>query len=85
MLTVLQHTTEPLQSKETNGTSSFDHAAAGATRERKPYDYGQSSVSQGPGSVLMMNAGGNPLAHWRTNEEHRLAAFGGEFQPGLYA
>jgi len=29
--------------------------------------------------------GGNPLAHWKTNEEHRLAAFGGEFQPGLYA
>jgi len=29
--------------------------------------------------------GGNPLAHWRTNEDHRLPAFGGDFQPGLYA
>ncbi|KAF2751732.1 GPR/FUN34 family protein-like protein [Sporormia fimetaria CBS 119925] len=29
--------------------------------------------------------GGNPLAHWRTNEENRLTAFGGDFQPGLYA
>lgn len=51
-----------------NGTSSLDHAAAGTTKQRKPYDYG-----------------GNPLAHWRTNESNRLAAFGGEFQPGLYA
>ncbi|KAF2840490.1 hypothetical protein M501DRAFT_931274 [Patellaria atrata CBS 101060] len=38
------------------------------TKERKPYDYG-----------------GNPLAHIATNDpEMRLAAFGGEFQPGLY-
>lgn len=29
--------------------------------------------------------GGNPLAHWRTHEDNRLAAFGGDFQPGLYA
>ncbi|PSN69903.1 glyoxylate pathway regulator [Corynespora cassiicola Philippines] len=37
-------------------------------KERRPYDYG-----------------GNPLAHVRTNDpELRLAAFGGEFQPGLY-
>ncbi|KAF2643246.1 hypothetical protein P280DRAFT_488335 [Massarina eburnea CBS 473.64] len=41
---------------------------AGHTMERKPYDYG-----------------GNPLAHVRTNDpEMRLAAFGGDFQPGLY-
>jgi hypothetical protein len=41
---------------------------SGAAKERKPYDYG-----------------GNPLAHVRTNDpELRLAAFGGEFQPGLY-
>lgn len=33
----------------------------------------------------MNDYGGNPLAHWRTNEEHRLVAFGGELQPGLYA
>lgn len=42
--------------------------ATPATKERKPFDYG-----------------GNPLAHVRTNDpELRLAAFGGEFQPGLY-
>lgn len=28
--------------------------------------------------------GGNPLFHAHTNGEPRLAAFGGEFQPGLY-
>lgn len=41
---------------------------AAGHKERKAYDYG-----------------GNPLAHVRTNDpELRLAAFGGEFQPGLY-
>ncbi|KAF2110366.1 GPR1/FUN34/yaaH family-domain-containing protein [Lophiotrema nucula] len=55
--------------KETNGTSSVDHNAGHAARERKPYDYG-----------------GNPLAHFLTNNpEARLPAFGGDFQPGLYA
>lgn len=28
--------------------------------------------------------GGNPLAHVHTGESARLAAFGGELQPGLY-
>jgi succinate-acetate transporter protein len=43
--------------------------AGGVARERKPYDYG-----------------GNPLAHFATNNpEARLPAFGGDFQPGLYA
>ena len=28
--------------------------------------------------------GGNPLAHMNTGESARYAAFGGEFQPGLY-
>ncbi|KAF1834201.1 hypothetical protein BDW02DRAFT_598441 [Decorospora gaudefroyi] len=55
----------------TNGTSAHDHAAAnsaGIHKQRSPYDYG-----------------GNPLAHVATNDpEMRLAAFGGEFQPGLY-
>jgi succinate-acetate transporter protein len=53
---------------DTNGIGAHDHAASGAHKERKPYDYG-----------------GNPLAHVRTNDpDMRLAAFGGEFQPGLY-
>jgi len=30
------------------------------------------------------NYGGNPLAHQNTGDSARLAAFGGEFQPGLY-
>lgn len=43
-------------------------AATDAAAARRPYDYG-----------------GNPLAHIATNDPSlRLAAFGGEFQPGLY-
>lgn len=30
------------------------------------------------------NYGGNPLAHINTGDSARLAAFGGELQPGLY-
>jgi succinate-acetate transporter protein len=54
---------------ENNGVPSAVDQAQ-AHKERKPYDYG-----------------GNPLAHYRTNEEYnaRLPAFGGDFQPGLYA
>ena len=51
-------------------SNGIDYATngAGTTHQRKPYDYG-----------------GNPLAHVATNDpELRLAAFGGEFQPGLY-
>merc|ERR1711964_228183 len=61
----------PSFDKNTNGTSATDHAAvngAGLPKQRVPYDYG-----------------GNPLAHVATNDpDLRLAAFGGEFQPGLY-
>ncbi|KAH6852410.1 glyoxylate pathway regulator [Alternaria sp. MG1] len=61
----------PSFEKTTNGTSAMDHAAvngAGLPKQRAPYDYG-----------------GNPLAHVATNDpDLRLAAFGGEFQPGLY-
>jgi hypothetical protein len=61
----------PSFEKNTNGTSAMDHAAvngAGLPKQRVPYDYG-----------------GNPLAHVATNDpDLRLAAFGGEFQPGLY-
>jgi hypothetical protein len=32
-----------------------------------------------------MDPGGNPLAHYKTNDpDARMAAFGGDFQPGLY-
>jgi len=60
----------PSMEKNHNGTSALDHAAqnGGGAKQRAPYDYG-----------------GNPLAHIATNDpELRLAAFGGEFQPGLY-
>ena len=53
-----------------NGINALDHAApnGAAPKQRVPYDYG-----------------GNPLAHVATNDpELRLAAFGGDFQPGLY-
>lgn len=52
----------------TNAVNGHDHANGAAT-QRKPYDYG-----------------GNPLAHVHTNsaDSVRLAAFGGELQPGLY-
>lgn len=57
-----------LGQKELNGASGYDHAATALPGQRKPYDYG-----------------GNPLAHIATNNpDMRLAAFGGEFQPGLY-
>jgi hypothetical protein len=51
-------------------SNGIDYATngTGTAHQRKPYDYG-----------------GNPLAHVATNDpELRLAAFGGEFQPGLY-
>jgi hypothetical protein len=55
--------------KEAHGIGATDHAHNGALpKQRVPYDYG-----------------GNPLAHVATNDSNmRLAAFGGEFQPGLY-
>lgn len=68
MATATEHTATTTGTADPNGTSVTDHAAGGHHKERKPYDYG-----------------GNPLAHVRTNDpDLRLAAFGGEFQPGLY-
>lgn len=68
MATATEHSTATT-ADATNGTSGLDHTHnAGITKERKAYDYG-----------------GNPLAHYKTNDpDARLAAFGGEFQPGLY-
>jgi succinate-acetate transporter protein len=64
------HPTEPVFSKESNGAGS---AAA---------DHAHGGVTR---ERKPYDYGGNPLAHWRTHEDHRLAAFGGDFQPGLYA
>lgn len=60
---------EPLHPKVTNGTSSIDHAPPGGVTRDRK----------------PYDYGGNPLAHWRTNEQNHLPAFGGDFQPGLYA
>lgn len=56
------------EAEKSFGTNGIDHAN-GTAKARKPYDYG-----------------GNPLYHAHTNsaDSARLAAFGGELQPGLY-
>jgi hypothetical protein len=56
------------EAEKSFGNGVNGHDHAGAT-QRKPYDYG-----------------GNPLYHAHTNsaDSARLAAFGGELQPGLY-
>lgn len=56
-----------------------DAAAAQATGAEKPLN-GQNATGRHG-----YNYGGNPLAHVATNDPNlQLAAFGGEFQPGLY-
>jgi len=70
MATALEHNNVARGPSVDKETNGIDYATngAGTTQQRKPYDYG-----------------GNPLAHVATNDpELRLAAFGGEFQPGLY-
>jgi len=53
---------------EKNRTSALDHQNSVPAKKRAPYDYG-----------------GNPLAHIATNDSQmRMAAFGGDLQPGLY-
>jgi len=42
------------------------------------------AVGNGPTEQRRRDYGGNPLAHTNTGESARFAAFGGEFQPGLY-
>ncbi|KAF2632812.1 hypothetical protein BU25DRAFT_329773 [Macroventuria anomochaeta] len=58
----------PSVDKETSGIDYAQNGNNNLPKQRVPYDYG-----------------GNPLAHVATNDpDLRLAAFGGEFQPGLY-
>lgn len=63
--------TDPPMKDATNATATGAEKDLNGTDHagaRRPYDYG-----------------GNPLAHLATNDPNvRLAAFGGEFQPGLY-
>lgn len=68
------HTTtaaDPALNKEfVNESDSHDHAA-------------QNGVNN-PTARRPYDYGGNPLAHQNTGDSARFAAFGGEFQPGLY-
>ncbi|KAH8682521.1 GPR1/FUN34/yaaH family-domain-containing protein [Xylariales sp. PMI_506] len=43
-----------------------------------------SEANGGAAAVNRYDYGGNPMAHIHSSGEGRLAAFGGEFQPGLY-
>ncbi|KAF2717597.1 hypothetical protein K431DRAFT_315611 [Polychaeton citri CBS 116435] len=54
-------------------TSSHDHAHQEHAKQRKQHEH------------LYGAYGGNPLARVDTSDSVRLAAFGGDFQPGLYA
>lgn len=63
------HTGPVPHTNATNGTSTLDHAGAEGVHKERK----------------PYDYGGNPLAHYRTNDpDLRLTAFGGEFQPGLY-
>ncbi|KAH8594782.1 GPR1/FUN34/yaaH family-domain-containing protein [Bisporella sp. PMI_857] len=65
-------TVDPALNKEyTNATTHQDHAVQNGqnlTQEQRP----------------RYDYGGNPLARLNTGDSARFAAFGGEFQPGLY-
>lgn len=62
-----------LHDKEANGVGSHDHA------HHHGHEGGVAKERR------PYDYGGNPLAHFRTNEpDARLTAFGGDFQPGLY-
>jgi len=65
-------TADPALNKDhLNGSDSQDHAALN----------GQNLTHE---QRARRDYGGNPLAHMHTGESARNAAFGGEFQPGLY-
>jgi len=64
-------TADPALNKEyINTTDNHDHAANNGVN--------------GTPAQRRFDYGGNPLAHANTGESARFAAFGGEFQPGLY-
>lgn len=63
-------------------TDSTDHAL----KQEEAIHTGQATGINGQeaAAVHRNNYGGNPLAHLNTGDSARYAAFGGEFQPGLY-
>jgi hypothetical protein len=66
--------TEETSPKIIKETETHDHAAA----------TGVNGQNLTPEQRARWDYGGNPLAHLNTGESARYAAFGGEFQPGLY-
>ena len=68
MATTTSTTDTTLNKDYNNGTIAHDHAA----------------INNGVHTQRRFDYGGNPLAHQNTGESARFAAFGGEFQPGLY-
>lgn len=73
MATTTSTTDAGLNKEYNNGTDSHDHA--GINNAGNP---------NGVNAQRRFDYGGNPLAHTNTGESARFAAFGGEFQPGLY-
>ncbi len=61
---------DPSINKEYNSSATQDHA--------------NGVIGANPQQRARSDYGGNPLAHINTGDSARFAAFGGEFQPGLY-
>lgn len=75
-------TTDVAANKEyTNGNSAHrDHYDGSTTNGSNPNVHQNENTTQ----QRRFDYGGNPLAHVHTGQSARLAAFGGDFQPGLY-
>jgi hypothetical protein len=63
-------------------TETTDHALK--QEDTLPTGQATGINGQDAAAVHRSNYGGNPLAHLNTGDSARYAAFGGEFQPGLY-
>ena len=63
-------------------TTAYDHNPASPANNMEKD--GPSSHDHATKQRKPYDYGGNPLAHINTGDSARLAAFGGEFQPGLY-
>lgn len=53
-------------------------------KETNSHDHADLNGQNLTSEQRLRNYGGNPLAHQNTGDSARFAAFGGEFQPGLY-
>ncbi|KAF2877143.1 glyoxylate pathway regulator [Massariosphaeria phaeospora] len=69
-----------LETHHATATADGEKFTAQHTNGSSAVDHAQAGRERKP-----YEYGGNPLAHYRTNDpEARLTAFGGDFQPGLY-